>query len=275
MKDPTIPRTISVMRLFCGSPRQQLVAHAVNGLPLLVHHVVVFEEVFTSGEVLRLDRLLRGRNAAGNQLRLDRHILFHAKPKHQALDALAAENTEQVVLQRKEKPRCARVALAARATTQLVVDTPGFVPFRTDDAQAARALRLRRARGPSAVLISASKLLPLLCAASYPGSRPCPPCFVVRQEFRIAAEQNVGTAAGHVGGDSDGSLCGRLGRRSMLHARDSLRSGLHAARPFCRESWTSTSDFSTEMVPTRTGWPLSFSSLMNLAAFRNFSSSVR
>ena len=37
----------------------------------------------------------------------------------------------------------------------------------------------------------------------------------------------------------------------------------------------SLSDFSTEMVPTSTGWPRSLNSLISLAALRNFSSSVR
>ena len=36
---------------------QQLMAQAVHGLALLVHHVVVFEEVFAGFEVLRLDGL--------------------------------------------------------------------------------------------------------------------------------------------------------------------------------------------------------------------------
>src|SRR5271166_3480601 len=38
---------------------QQLAAHAVNRLPLLVHHVVVLKQVFAGGEVLRFHRLLR------------------------------------------------------------------------------------------------------------------------------------------------------------------------------------------------------------------------
>ena len=38
---------------------EQLAAHAVDGLALLVHDVVVFEEVFAGCEVLRFDGLLR------------------------------------------------------------------------------------------------------------------------------------------------------------------------------------------------------------------------
>ena len=138
MNDPTIPRTISMMRSFCVDRPTAAVAHAVNGLPLLVHHVVVFEQVLTSSEVLRLDRLLRGRDAPGDQLRLDRHVFFHAEPQHQVLDALAAEDAQQIVLERKEKSRCARVALAAGAAAQLVVDAAGLVALGTDDVQAAQ-----------------------------------------------------------------------------------------------------------------------------------------
>ena len=86
------------MRSFCSSPVSSCVAHAIDGLPLLVHHVVVLEQVLTSGEVLRFDRLLRGRDTACDELRLDRHVFFHAEPKHQILDALAAEDAEQIVL---------------------------------------------------------------------------------------------------------------------------------------------------------------------------------
>ena len=49
---------------------EQRAAHAVDGLALLVHHVVVFEQVFAGCEVLRFDGLLRGRDALGDQLRL-------------------------------------------------------------------------------------------------------------------------------------------------------------------------------------------------------------
>ena len=42
---------------------EQLAAHAVDRLALLVHHVVVFEQVFAGFEVLRFDGLLRLRCA--------------------------------------------------------------------------------------------------------------------------------------------------------------------------------------------------------------------
>jgi hypothetical protein len=59
---------------------EQLAAQAVHRLALLVHHVVVFEQVFAGLEVLGFDGLLGFLNAPRDQPRLDRHALFHAQP---------------------------------------------------------------------------------------------------------------------------------------------------------------------------------------------------
>ena len=112
-------------------------APAVDGLALLVHDVVVLEEVLSGAEVLGLHRLLRLPDPASDELRLDGHVLFHAQPQHQVLNALAAEDAEQVVLKREVEARASWIALAARAPAQLVVDAPRFVPFGADDVQAA------------------------------------------------------------------------------------------------------------------------------------------
>src|SRR6266852_7232931 len=111
--------------------------NAVNGLALLVHYVVVLEQVFAGVEVLRFDRLLRVLYAARNELGLDGHAFRHAEAIHQRLDALAAENAHQVVFQRKKKARRTRVALAAGAAAQLIVDAAGFVAFGAENVQAA------------------------------------------------------------------------------------------------------------------------------------------
>ena len=119
-------------------PFEQLAAHAVDRLALLVHHVVVFEDVFAGGEVLGFDGLLRGRDALGDHVALDRHIFFHAEPEHQVLHALAAEDAHQVVLQREIEARAAGVALASRAAAKLVIDTPRFVALGAYDVQPAQ-----------------------------------------------------------------------------------------------------------------------------------------
>ncbi len=114
---------------------EDLAAQRVDVLALLVHHVVVFEEVLADGEVLRLDLLLRALDGARHHAVLDRHAFFHAELLHQAGNAIRAEDAHQVVFERKIEAGGARIALTAGAAAQLVVDTPRFVPFGGDDVQ--------------------------------------------------------------------------------------------------------------------------------------------
>ena len=116
---------------------ENLAAQRVDALTLLVHHVVVFEQVFADGEVLRFDLLLRALDGARHHAVLDRHVLFHAEPLHQAGDAIRPEDAHQVVFERQVEARRARVALAAGAAAQLVVDAPRLVTLGADDVQAA------------------------------------------------------------------------------------------------------------------------------------------
>src|SRR5215469_6412093 len=101
---------------------QDVAAEAVDDLSLLVHHVVVFEEVLADLEVARLHALLGGADGPGDQLVLDRLAFLHAEPLHDALDALGPEDAEEVVLEGEVEARGARIALAAGAPAELVVD---------------------------------------------------------------------------------------------------------------------------------------------------------
>ena len=80
---------------------EQLAAQRVDVLPLLVHDVVVLEQVFADGEVLRLHLLLRALDRARDHPVLDRHAFFHAQPLHQAGDAIRPEDPHQVVFERQ------------------------------------------------------------------------------------------------------------------------------------------------------------------------------
>ncbi len=132
-----MPSMISRMRCFWSLPSSSSAAHAVHRLALLVHDVVVFEDVFAGGEILRLDRLLRGGDALGDHLALDGHILFHAQAQHQILHLGSAEDAHQIVLQGEIEARAAGIALASRASAKLVVDAAGVVPLRAQNVQAA------------------------------------------------------------------------------------------------------------------------------------------
>ena len=204
---------------------QQHPPHAIDGFALLVHHVVVLQQVFAGIEVLRLHRLLRALDALGDHARLDGHVFFHAQLLQQRAHPLLGEDAHQVVFQREKEPRLAGIALPSRAPTELVVDAPRLVPLGAQDEEPAgldhlfvihlrrlcvplegrRPLRLadleflalvvetqksRRRHGVDGPLVGADNPRPVLLHQFLPG-----------HELRVAAQQNIGSAAGHVGGN--------------------------------------------------------------------------
>ena len=72
---------------------------------------------------------------------------FHAQPLQQVRTHSLAKMRIRSS-SKKMKARGAGITLAARASTQLVVNTPGLVAFRAYDVQATRRQRPRRARDP-------------------------------------------------------------------------------------------------------------------------------
>ena len=56
---------------------KQLMAETVNRLALLVHHVVVFEQMLAGLEVLRFDCFLCFLDSASDQTRFDWDAFFH------------------------------------------------------------------------------------------------------------------------------------------------------------------------------------------------------
>src|SRR5207237_1684595 len=93
--------------------------------------------VFPGFEVLRLDGFLRCLDPARDHSRLDRHALFHAEPLEEGRDPLLGEDTHEVVFEREVETRGARVALASRTATELIVDTAGFMAFRSKNVETA------------------------------------------------------------------------------------------------------------------------------------------
>ena len=175
---------------------QRLVAQPVDDLALLVHHVVVLEQVLADVEVVRLDPLLRALDRAGHQRCSMTSPSCTPRRVHHAGDALAAEEAHQVVLEREEEARGARVALAAGAAAQLAVDAAALVALGADDVQAAR---IAGRRSWSRASTSTRRL-----------ARP--------------GQLDVGAAAGHVGGDGDRAALAGLRRRSRPPAGGTWRS---------------------------------------------------
>ena len=120
----------------------QLDALLEHHLALVVHHVVVFQEVLADVEVARLDLLLRLLERLVDPGMDDRLVFLEAELLQHAVHALGAEDAHQVVLQRQEEFRAAGVALAAGAAAQLVVDAAAFVAFGGEHVEAAGGERL-------------------------------------------------------------------------------------------------------------------------------------
>ena len=229
---------------------EQLTAQRVDVLPLLVHHVVVLEQVLADAEVLRFDLLLRALDGARHHAVLDGHAFFHAEPLHQARDAVRPEDAHQVVFERQVEARRAGVALAAGAAAELVVDAPRLVPLGADDVEAAHVddlfvLRLALlaeeredafpvgARDPieavdveevdELLVVHEARLIARNLLGDLLGQR-----LLACHVLGVAAEQDVGAAAGHVRGDGDRALAPGLRDDSRLPARGISRSAPRA-----------------------------------------------
>ena len=154
-------------------------------------------------KLLRLDLLLGALDRARDHAVLDGDAFLHTELAHDVLDAVGPEDPHQVVLEGQVEPRRARVALAARTAAQLVVDPPRLVALGADDVEASGGDDLVPVGGadlpqllqPPRVLLGVFDVLEL----------------VGRDGLGIAAEDDVGAAAGHVRRDRDGAGPARLG----------------------------------------------------------------
>ena len=105
----------------------------------------------------------------------------------------------------------AGIALATATAAKLQVDAAGFVPLGADDVQAAEVFDfLPLGLHVLALLDLGDELVPFVLRHIEPRG-----VFVLQQgpghRLGIAAEDDVGTAAGHVRGDRDGALAAGLG----------------------------------------------------------------
>ena len=192
---------------------EDLVALAVDDLALLVHHVVVLDDVLADVEVVALDLGLGVLDRLGDQAVLDRDVVLEAEPVHDRGDVRPAEALHQVVFERDVEAGRAGLALAAGAAAQLVVDPARLVPLGADDVQAAQlhdallvALGQRDELVPEPVGVLGLLGWVDLAAVQLP----------LGQAGRVAAEQDVDAAAGHVRRDRDRAGTAGLGDQHGL-----------------------------------------------------------
>ena len=168
-----------------------------------------------------------------------------------ALHAVAREDAHQRIVQAQVEARRTRVALAARAAAQLVVDAARLVALGGDDAQA--ALRRDELVRPCPFVAQRVRSRPSLAAASSDSSAssasiafstlPPSTMSVPRPAMLVAIVIIFGRPACATMSASRGVLLG------VEHLVRQLRLG--------RAGSEMISEFSIEVVPTSTGWPRS------------------
>ena len=109
---------------------------------LLVHHVVVLQEVLTDTEVVLLHLALCTLDALADHWTLDTLAVLEAQAVHHLGNTLRGEETHQFVLQRYIEDRRAWVALTTGTTTQLAVYTAALMALGTNDGKTACCLHL-------------------------------------------------------------------------------------------------------------------------------------
>ena len=78
---------------------EDLAALAVHDFTLLIHDIVILEDVLADVEVARLDLLLRVLDGIRDELVFDWLVLVHAELVHDARDAVRGEEAQQVVFE--------------------------------------------------------------------------------------------------------------------------------------------------------------------------------
>jgi len=155
---------------------QDGIAQGVDGLALFVHDVVEIEELFPDVEVHRLHFALGVLDGLGDPRMLDVFPLLHAEFPHDVGDPFGPEQAHEFVREGQIEPGRAGVSLPARPAAELVVDPARFVPFRPQNVEPAE----------------------LFDRFGFFGSAG------------VSAQHDVGSPAGHVGGDGHGPFPSRL-----------------------------------------------------------------
>src|SRR6266496_5492884 len=117
---------------------QDLPPHTVDRLAMAVHHIIILNNIFARIKIISFNLFLRAFQCAADGSVLNWCIFVNPQPIHKRPNTFALENTHQVVLSADIELCQARIALAATAAAQLIVDTPRLVSFRTNHHQPAQ-----------------------------------------------------------------------------------------------------------------------------------------
>ncbi len=174
----------------------QLDALFEDHLALIVHHVIVFEDILADIEIVPFDAGLGALDGLGDHGVGNRFPVFQSQRSEDLFHAFGEEPAHQIVLQRDEEFRPPRIALTARTAAQLVVDTTAFVPLGADHHQPACRQRFLFLFCDIGLDLGGLFLKRLVLDTL---------AFIGNAHFQIAAKLDVGPATGHVCGNRDGA----------------------------------------------------------------------
>ena len=91
---------------------------------MTIDDVVILNNIFARIKVVAFDTLLGCFQCLGHSAVLNWRFFVDAQPVHQRRDALALENSHQIIFGRHIELRLTRVTLTTTTTAQLIVDAP-------------------------------------------------------------------------------------------------------------------------------------------------------
>ena len=183
---------------------QDVTAVGVDRLALTVQDVVILEDVLADLGVARLDLRLRALDRARDHAGLDGDVVGEIRARQDRLGGPGLEQTHERVGQRQVEAALTGVALAPRASAQLVVDATRLVALGSQHVETAGLSRgLPLFGDPFARRLVDLVPRGLVLVGGLVRVEPLRLHLLHREELGVAAEHDVGTTAGHVGRDGD------------------------------------------------------------------------
>ena len=166
-----------------------------DGLALVVDDVVVLQEVLADLEVALFNAPLTGFERLVHPRVNNGFPFLNAEPTHDCVEPVGGEDAQKIVFQADIEFRLAGIALAAGTAAQLIVDAPAFMALGAEHIEPARIKR--------AFLLGFDIGDDLPTERGDLVRRLIPFERRLEAHLNVAAQLNVGAAAGHVGGDGD------------------------------------------------------------------------
>ena len=145
------------------SSAQNLLTLFVDNGALLIHDIIVAEDLLTRIEVAGFQLLLGVLDGVGERLGLQRQIVLYTQRFHKVLDTFTAKDAQKIVFQTQEKPGCTGIALTPCTATQLVVDAACFMAFGADNIQATDVAYLLPFRHDTGLVFGEQLRIPPTC----------------------------------------------------------------------------------------------------------------